>query len=132
MDHKKEVNELYLSELQNELNSLNPEKQMKNLVKEINKEELNSYQKNPKKKYSNTEESKGKNQFLEEIEFLRNIYINQFIDESMKRTDMNAKNFIPSHAKDFKEKVGLIIKKGKNRTRHIKTNSQSQSISKFK
>ena len=29
----------------------------------------------------------------------------------MKRTDMNAKNFIPMHAKDFKEKVGLIIKK---------------------
>ena len=111
MDHKKEVNELYLSDLQNELNSLNPEKHMKNLVKEINKEEINSYQKNPKKKYPNTEESKGKNQFLEEIEFLRNIYINQFIDESMKRTDMNAKNFIPSHAKDFKEKVGLIIKK---------------------
>ena len=111
MDHKKEVNELYLSDLQNELNSLNPEKHMKNLIKEINKEEINSYQKNPKKKYSNTEESKGKNQFLEEIEFLRNIYINQFIDESMKRTDMNAKNFIPSHAKDFKEKVGLIIKK---------------------
>ena len=108
---KRVTNEINLSNLQNELNNFNTEKKMKNLVAEINQEEINSFQKNSKKRATKNEESKGKNQFLEEIEFLRNIYINQFIEESIKRTDMNAKNFIPSHAKDFKEKVGLIIKK---------------------
>ena len=108
---KKVMNDIEISQLQNKLNKINTEKDIKKLVTQINQEEINSYNKKPHKKSAKAEESKEKNQFLEEIEFLRNIYINQFIEESMKRSDMNAKNFIPTHAKDFKEKVGLIIKK---------------------
>ena len=104
---KKVTNEINKSELHNDLKNKNTEKDMKNLITEVNKDK-------PKKKQRKKEERKErkeKNQFIEELEFLRNIYINQFIEESIKRNDMNAKNFIPMHTKDFKEKVGLIIKK---------------------
>ena len=106
MDEKvtNEINTLNISQLQKELNSQSTEKEMKNLLTQVNKE-------NPKKKSKKKENRKERNQFLEELEFLRNIYINQFIEESIKRNDMNAKNFIPTHTKDFKEKVGLIVKK---------------------
>ena len=99
-----EINTLNISQLQKELNSQSTEKEMKNLLTQVNKE-------NPKKKSKKKENRKERNQFLEELEFLRNIYINQFIEESIKRNDINAKNFIPTHTKDFKEKVGLIVKK---------------------
>ena len=104
---KKVTNEINKSELHNDLKNKNTEKDMKNIITEVNKDK-------PKKKQRKKEERKErkeKNQFIEELEFLRNIYINQFIEESIKRNDMNAKNFIPMHTKDFKEKVGLIIKK---------------------
>ena len=104
---KKVTNEINKSELHNDLKNKNTEKDMKNLITEVNKDK-------PKKKQRKKEERKErkeKNQFIEELEFLRNIYINQFIEESIKRNDMNAKNFIPMHTKDFKEKVGLIVKK---------------------
>ena len=106
MDEKvtNEINTLNISQLQKELNSQSTEKEMKNLLTQVNKE-------NQKKKSRKKENRKERNQFLEELEFLRNIYINQFIEESIKRNDMNAKNFIPTHTKDFKEKVGLIVKK---------------------
>ena len=106
MDKKvtNEINTLNISQLQKELNSQSTEKEMKNLLTQVNKE-------NQKKKSKKKENRKERNQFLEELEFLRNIYINQFIEESIKRNDMNAKNFIPTHTKDFKEKVGLIVKK---------------------
>ena len=104
---KKVTNEINISELQNDLNNKKTEKDKKNLITEVNKDKP---KKKPRKK-EERKERKEKNQFIEELEFLRNIYINQFIEESIKRNDMNAKNFIPMHTKDFKEKVGLIIKK---------------------
>ena len=81
--------------------------------------------KNAKKKKGTKEEIKGRNQFLEELDFLRNIYINQFIEESLKRNDMNAKNFIPTHTKNFKEKVGLIIKKAEEEYKSYKQKLES-------
>ena len=101
---KKVTNELNIEELQNDLNKYNTEKEMFNLLTETNYEEKNAYMKNAKKKKGTKEEIKGRNQFLEELDFLRNIYINQFIEESLKRNDMNAKNFIPTHTKNLKEK----------------------------
>ena len=98
---------------------------MFNLLTETNYEEKNAYMKNAKKKKGTKEEIKGRNQFLEELDFLRNIYINQFIEESLKRNDMNAKNFIPTHTKNFKEKVGLIIKKAEEEYKSYKQKLES-------
>ena len=125
---KRVTNDLNISQLQNEINNIDTEKDIQKLVTEVNQEEIKSYIKNPKQKSSKKEESKGKNQFLEEIEFLRNIYINQFIEESIKRTDINAKNFIPNHVKDFKEKVGLIIKKADEEYNSYKQKLESISL----
>ena len=119
---KKVTNELNIEELQNDLNKYNTEKEMFNLLTETNYEEKNAYMKNAKKKKGTKEEIKGRNQFLEELDFLRNIYINQFVEESIKRNDMNAQNFIPTHTKNFKEKVGLIIKKQKKNIKVINRN----------
>ena len=98
---------------------------MFNLLTETNYEEKNAYMKKAKKKKGTKEEIKGRNQFLEELDFLRNIYINQFIEESLKRNDMNAKNFIPTHTKNFKEKVGLIIKKAEEEYKSYKQKLES-------
>ena len=122
---KKVTNELNIEELQNDLNKYNTEKEMFNLLTETNYEEKNAYMKNAKKKKGTKEEIKGRNQFLEELDFLRNIYINQFIEESLKRNDMNAKNFIPTHTKNFKEKVGLIIKKAEEEYKSYKQKLES-------
>jgi len=122
---KKVTNELNIEELQNDLNKYNTEKEMFNLLTETNYEEKNAYMKNAKKKKGTKEEIKGRNQFLEELDFLRNIYINQFIEESLKRNDMNAKNFIPTHKKNFKEKVGLIIKKAEEEYKSYKQKLES-------
>ena len=122
---KKVTNDINISKLKNELNNLNTENDMRNLLTEVHKEEVNYNQKNQKKKYMVKEDGKGKNQFLEEIEFLRNIYINQFIEESIKRTDINAKNFISTHAKNFKEKVGLINKKADEELKSYKQKLES-------
>ena len=123
--NKKVTNELNIEELQNDLNKYNTEKEMFNLLTETNYEEKNAYMKNAKKKKGTKEEIKGRNQFLEELDFLRNIYINQFIEESLKRNDMNAKNFIPTHTKNFKEKVGLIIKKAEEEYKSYKQKLES-------
>ena len=123
--YKKVTNELNIEELQNDLNKYNTEKEMFNLLTETNYEEKNAYMKNAKKKKGTKEEIKGRNQFLEELDFLRNIYINQFIEESLKRNDMNAKNFIPTHTKNFKEKVGLIIKKAEEEYKSYKQKLES-------
>ena len=122
---KKVTNELNIEELQNDLNKYNTEKEMLNLLTETHYEEKNAYMKNAKKKKGTKEEIKGRNQFLEELDFLRNIYINQFIEESLKRNDMNAKNFIPTHTKNFKEKVGLIIKKAEEEYKSYKQKLES-------
>ena len=122
---KKVTNELNIEELQNDLNKYNTEKEMFNLLTETNYEEKNAYMKKDKKKKGTKEEIKGRNQFLEELDFLRNIYINQFIEESLKRNDMNAKNFIPTHTKNFKEKVGLIIKKAEEEYKSYKQKLES-------
>ena len=122
---KKVTNEINIDELQNNLKNYNTKKEMINLLTETNYEKRNSFYKNPKKKSGTKEESKGKQQFIEELDFLRNIYINQFIEESIKRNDMNAKNFIPTHTKDFKEKVGLIIKKAEEEYKSYKQKLES-------
>ena len=83
----------------------------KKVTNELNIEELQ----NDLNKY-NTEK---------EMFNFRNIYINQFIEESLKRNDMNAKNFIPTHTKNFKEKVGLIIKKAEEEYKSYKQKLES-------
>ena len=99
---KKVTNEINISKLEDNLNKLKPDfRENDTKHTELNKRNIKQRE----------EESKEKKQFLDEIEFLRNTYINQFIEESFRRTDINAKNFITTHAKDFKEKVRLIIKK---------------------
>ena len=122
---KKVTNEINIEELQNDLNNFNTEKEMHRLLTETNNKERNAYLKNQKKKIGTKDEIKGKNQFIEELDFLRNIYINQFIEESIKRNDMNAKNFIPIHTKNFKEKVGLIIKKAEEEYNSYKQKLES-------
>ena len=99
---KKVTNEINISKLEDNLNKLKPDfRENDTKHTELNKRNIKQRE----------EESKEKKQFLDEIEFLRNTYINQFIEESFRRTDINAKNFITTQAKDFKEKVRLIIKK---------------------
>ena len=122
---KKVTNELNIEELQNDLNKYNTKKEMINLLTETNYEEKNAYLKNAKRNKGTKEEIKGRNQFLEELDFLRNIYINQFVEESIKRNDMNAQNFIPTHTKNFKEKVGLIIKKAEEEYKSYKQKLES-------
>ena len=122
---KKVTNELNIEELQNDLNKYNTKKEMINLLTETNYEEKNAYIKNAKRNKGTKEEIKGRNQFLEELDFLRNIYINQFVEESIKRNDMNAQNFIPTHTKNFKEKVGLIIKKAEEEYKSYKQKLES-------
>ena len=71
---KKVTNEINIDELQNNLKNYNTKKEMINLLTETNYEKRNSFYKNPKKKSGTKEESKGKQQFIEELDFLRNIY----------------------------------------------------------
>ena len=70
---KKVTNDIYISKLKNELNNLNTENDMRNLLTEVNKEEVNSNQKNPKKKYIMKEDNKGKNVISQRFESSWNI-----------------------------------------------------------
>ena len=48
---------------------------------------------------------------MQELDYLRNNYINRFVEESKKKTDAEAKNSIPLEGENFKKKVDLVIKK---------------------
>ena len=122
---KKVTNGINIAKLENDLNNLDVEKDIKHFATEINHEEISSNKKCPRKKSNKKEESKEKNQFLEEIDFFRNTYIDQFIEESLKRADVYAKNFIPDHTKDFKQKVGLIVKKADEEYKSYKQKLES-------
>ena len=122
---KKVTNEINIAKLENDLNNLDVEKDIKHFATEINHEEISSNKKCPRKKSNKKEESKEKNQFLEEIDFFRNTYIDHFIEESLKRADVYAKNFIPDHTKDFKQKVGLIVKKADEEYKSYKQKLES-------
>ena len=59
----------------------------------------------------NSEDNKKRTELIQELEYLRQMYINKFLEESKKRTDTEAKNFIPLEGQEFKKKVDLVIKK---------------------
>ena len=58
-----------------------------------------------------SEDIKKRTELIQELDYLRQMYINRFLEESKRRTDTEAKNFIPLEGQEFKKKVDLVIKK---------------------
>ena len=50
-------------------------------------------------------------ELIQELEYLRKMYINKFLEESKKRTDIEAENRISLEREEFNKKVELVIKK---------------------
>ena len=78
-------------------------------IKSIGQKETSENKNNELK--LNTKENKKRNELLQELEYLRNMYINKFIEESKKKTDAEAKNNITLEGKNFEKKVQLVVKK---------------------
>ena len=127
---KKVTKPLNIDKLKKEIEKINIERDIQNILKRTNfRQEL--YPKiNRKKKSSknikeskdkdlqnnnmyryNSEDNKKRTELIQELEYLRQMYINRFLDESKKRTDTEAQNFIPLEGQEFKKKVNLVIKK---------------------
>jgi len=116
---KKVPKPLNIDRLQRDLEHLNVERDIHNILRK-NKYKIDSNSKNKQKEASennksiyklSSEENKKKNQLLQELDYLRNNYINRFVEESKKKTDAEAKNSIPLEGENFKKKVDLVIKK---------------------
>ena len=116
---KKVPKPLNIERLQRDLEHLNVERDIHNILRK-NKYKIDSNSKNKQKEASennksiyklSSEENKKKNQLLHELDYLRNNYINRFVEESKKKTDAEAKNSIPLEGENFKKKVDLVIKK---------------------
>ena len=116
---KKVPKPLNIDRLQRDLEHLNVERDIHNILRK-NKYKIDSNSKNKQKEASennksiyklSSEENKKKNQLLHELDYLRNNYINRFVEESKKKTDAEAKNSIPLEGENFKKKVDLVIKK---------------------
>jgi len=120
---KKVTKPLNIDRLQRDLENLNVERDIHNILRK-NKYKIDSNTKNSnsnRQKYSSenrnniyklsSEENKKKNQLLQELDYLRNNYINKFVEDSKKKTDAEAKNSIPIEGENFKKKVDLVIKK---------------------
>ena len=120
---KKFAKPLRIDRLQRDLENLNVERDIHNILRK-NKYKIDSNIKNTnssRQKESSenrnniyklsSEENKKKNQLLQELDYLRNNYINKFVEDSKKKTDAEAKNSIPIEGENFKKKVELVIKK---------------------
>ena len=112
---------LNIERLKREIEKINIERDINNILRKnknpgrkattnSNGEKETSENKNNELKL-NPKENKKRNELLQELEYLRNMYINQFIEDSKKKTDAEAKNSITLEGKDFQKKVELIVKK---------------------
>ena len=125
---KKVTKPLNIDKLKREIEKINIERDIQNILKRTNvKQELyprfnrkKSSSKNNKESkenqnnnmYSyNSDNNKIRTELVQELEYLRQMYINRFLEESKKRTDTEAKKFIPLEGQEFKKKVDLVIKK---------------------
>ena len=125
---KKVTKPLNIDKLKREIEKINIERDIQNILKRTNvKQELypRFNRKKPSSKnnkesketqnnnmYSyNSDNNKIRTELVQELEYLRQMYINRFLEESKKRTDTEAKKFIPLEGQEFKKKVDLVIKK---------------------
>jgi hypothetical protein len=125
---KKVTKPLNIDKLKREIEKINIERDIQNILKRTNvKQELyprfnrkKASSKNNKESketqnnnmYSyNSDNNKIRTELIQELEYLRQMYINRFLEESKKRTDTEAKKFIPLEGQEFKKKVDLVIKK---------------------
>ena len=125
---KKVTKPLNIDKLKKEIEKINIERDIQNILKRTNFRQDLYPRLNRKKKSSknikeskdlqnnnmyryNSEDNKKRTELIQELEYLRQMYINKFLEESKKRTDTEAKNFIPLEGQEFKKKVDLVIKK---------------------
>ena len=132
---KKVTKEINIDKLKKEIENLNIEKDIENIIRKNSKPEFNLkneynrkspgrniasslINKRDKKDSKNEnvykkrpEDNKKRIQLVQELEYLRKNYINKFLEESKKRTDIEAQNTIISEGEEFKKKVDLVIKK---------------------
>ena len=145
---KKVTKELNIEKLKKEIENINIERDIQNIIKKNSaKQEVNLYTsyypKKPKKNlqilkkdkkeskeiknenvYKKTsEDNKKRIELIQELEYLRKNYINKFLEESKKRTDIEAENTIAVEGKEFQKKVELVIKKAEE-----ELNSYTQKI----
>ena len=129
---KKVTKEINIDKLKKEIENLNIERDIQNILrKNSTRQESNkNTYKNSKKSFANTlnnrkekkgtkngnynkksEDNKKRIALIQELDYLRNNYINKFIEESKKRNDTEAKNKIELGGEEYKKKVELVIKK---------------------
>ena len=128
-------NNFNIDKLKQELENLHIEKDIQNIIrknniktefnlnnnpKKVKKKNIRSSAKNKKESkednntrnyFQKSEDYKKKRQLVNELEYLRKMYINKFVEESKRKTDAEAKKNILEEGDNFKKKVELIIKK---------------------
>lgn len=126
---RKVTKPLNIDKLKKELEKINVEKDIQNLLRKNNikqdyytrmnlknisvknSKESKEIQNNNNIHRLKSEDIKKRTELIQELDYLRQMYINRFLEESKKRTDTEAKNFIPLEGQEFKKKVDLVIKK---------------------
>ena len=118
---KKIQKPINIDRLKREIEKINIERDINNILRKnksqgrkptinSNGQKETSENKNNEVKF-NPKENKKRNELLQELEYLRNMYINKFIEDSKKKTDAEAKNNITLEGKNFEKKVQLVVKK---------------------
>ena len=112
---KRELENLDIEkDIQNLLNNntFNQKKPKKNIaITAINKKEEKESTNKTTNFRPKSEDNKKKMELIQELEYLRKMYINKFLEESKKRTDIEAENRISLEREEFNKKVELVIKK---------------------
>lgn len=126
---RKVTKPLNIDKLKKELEKINVEKDIQNILRKNNikqdyytrmnlknisvknSKESKEIQNNNNIHRLKSEDIKKRTELIQELDYLRQMYINRFLEESKKRTDTEAKNFIPLEGQEFKKKVDLVIKK---------------------
>ena len=123
--------QLNIDKLKRELENLHIEKDIQNIIRKNNIKTEFNINSNYKTKQNSTalnkkeskeeknnndykqrsEDYKKKRELVNELEYLRKMYINKFVEESKKKPDAQAKKDILEEGDNFKKKVELIIKK---------------------
>ena len=121
MDKKIIPKPINIERLKRELEKINIERDINNILRRnknpgrksttnSNEQKETSENKNNELKF-NPKENKKRNELLQELEYLRTMYINKFIEDAKKKTDAEAKNTITLEGKNFEKKVQLVVKK---------------------
>ena len=121
MDKKIIPKPINIERLKRELEKINIERDINNILRRNKnpgrKSTTNSIEQKETSENKNNElkfnpkENKKRNELLQELEYLRTMYINKFIEDAKKKTDAEAKNTITLEGKNFEKKVQLVVKK---------------------